>query len=284
MTKVDQFESVFRSASKAVFHLQPLQLKKILLVTDLDDYGAKSFESLVRSFLSVLPSDAEWVVVHGKDFTTIKDLLEVVESHRADLIVTYRHLHSQGWRWALSLGEHLDVLTQATSSPVLVLPHPGAERQAEHALIDTNSVMVMTDHLTGDDRLVSFGAYFTEPKGTLILSHVEDEATVLRYVDVISKIPSIDTEKAEAELRKRLLKEPYDYIQSCRKGLQKDRPSLSIEPLVRFGHHLKEYDKMIQKHELDLLVMNTKHEDQLAMNGLVYPLAVELRQIPLLML
>ena len=35
---------------------------------------------------------------------------------------------------------------------------------------------------------------------------------------------------------------------------------------------------------VDLLVMNTKDEDQLAMHGLAYPLAVELRQIPLLML
>jgi hypothetical protein len=30
--------------------------------------------------------------------------------------------------------------------------------------------------------------------------------------------------------------------------------------------------------------MNTKDEDQLAMHGLAYPLAVELRDIPLLML
>lgn len=30
--------------------------------------------------------------------------------------------------------------------------------------------------------------------------------------------------------------------------------------------------------------MNTKDEDQLAMHGLAYPLAVELREIPLLML
>jgi hypothetical protein len=30
--------------------------------------------------------------------------------------------------------------------------------------------------------------------------------------------------------------------------------------------------------------MNTKDEDQLAMHGLAYPLAIELRTIPLLML
>jgi hypothetical protein len=35
---------------------------------------------------------------------------------------------------------------------------------------------------------------------------------------------------------------------------------------------------------VDLLVMNTKDEDHSAMHGLAYPLAVELRGTPLLML
>ena len=51
-----------------------------------------------------------------------------------------------------------------------------------------------------------------------------------------------------------------------------------------FGHHLFEYRRLIEQHEVDLLVLNTKDEDQLAMHGIAYALAVELRQIPLLML
>ena len=39
-----------------------------------------------------------------------------------------------------------------------------------------------------------------------------------------------------------------------------------------------------KEHGVDLVVLNTKDEDQLAMHGLAYPLAIELRQIPLLML
>jgi len=37
-------------------------------------------------------------------------------------------------------------------------------------------------------------------------------------------------------------------------------------------------------HEIDLLVMHTKTDDHLAMHGAAYPLAVELRQIPILMI
>ena len=38
------------------------------------------------------------------------------------------------------------------------------------------------------------------------------------------------------------------------------------------------------QHEADLLVMHTKDEDQLAMHGLAYPLAIEVRTVPLLLL
>ena len=51
-----------------------------------------------------------------------------------------------------------------------------------------------------------------------------------------------------------------------------------------FGHHLAEYKRLIEQQEVDLLVLNTKDENQLAMHGMAYALAVELRQIPLLML
>ncbi len=80
------------------------------------------------------------------------------------------------------------------------------------------------------------------------------------------------------------MKDPADYIESCRIGLSKSAPSLEVESLVTSGHHLHEHRRLIEEHDVDLLVMNTKDEDQLAMHGLAYPLAIELRTIPLLML
>ncbi len=116
------------------------------------------------------------------------------------------------------------------------------------------------------------------------LTHVEDEATFGRYMDVISKIPTIDTDEARESVREQLLKEPQDYIDSCVEVLGKAGASVTVEHLVVFGHHLSEYKRLIEQHEVDLLVLNTKDEDQLAMHGIAYALAVELRQIPLLML
>jgi hypothetical protein len=50
------------------------------------------------------------------------------------------------------------------------------------------------------------------------------------------------------------------------------------------GHHVSDCREIIDQHAIDLVVMNTKDEDQLAMHGLAYPLAIELRDLPLLLL
>jgi hypothetical protein len=50
------------------------------------------------------------------------------------------------------------------------------------------------------------------------------------------------------------------------------------------GHRIAEYRRLITEHEVDLLVMNTRDDDQLAMHGLAYPLAIGLRETPLLLL
>ena len=50
------------------------------------------------------------------------------------------------------------------------------------------------------------------------------------------------------------------------------------------GHHVADCRELAQANDVDLIVMNTKDEEQLAMHGLAYPLAIELRDIPLLLL
>ncbi len=50
------------------------------------------------------------------------------------------------------------------------------------------------------------------------------------------------------------------------------------------GNHLRDYRRLIEEHKVDLLVMNTKDDEQLAMHGLAYPLTVELRNTPMLLL
>ncbi len=285
MTNVDQFESFFKSATKTSFAYRDIEIRKVLLVTDLEEEPAQQLSDQVRNFLTVLDEDdsVNWRTVQGDEFQTVKELLDLVETEDPDLICAYRHLHSQAWRWPYSLGEELDVLTQITSSPVLILPHPQAQ-PLDEILKGTGSVMAITNHLTGDHRLVNFAVRFTEEKGTLFLTHIEDESVFKSYIEVISKIPTITTETAEEEILRQLLKEPHDYIRSCSDILQAKGLALQVQEIVTLGHHIADLTRLVEEHQVDLLVLHAKDEDQAAMHGLAYSLAVELRKIPLLML
>ncbi len=287
MTNVDQFESMFRSAAKELYQYEHIAIPNFLIIADFEQAEAYAWSEQVKSFLSVLNDESEsvvWSVIAGGEFNSIEELLAIVEEKSPDMICTYRHLHSNQWQQPYSLGDYIEVLTQATDIPVMVLPHPKAKRASAHALKDTNVVMAITDHITGDNRLVNYAIRFTEQNGVMFLTHVEDQSSFDRYIDAISKIPTLDTDLARNEILKQLLKEPLDFILSCRDGVFEHRSSIHIEEIVTMGHQLSTYKELVQEHQVDLLVMNTKDADQLAMHGMAYPLAVELREIPLLML
>ncbi len=286
MTTIDQFESVFKAAAKTVFKHTSIDFRKILVVTDELGRDVKTFGDKVRSFLKVLGDRRNliWRDVSGDEFQTVENLLHLVLNEAPDLICTYRNLHSTAWRWPYSLGSHLDVLTQHTVVPVMVLPHPQVGRARDHAIQNTDSVMAITSHLLGDQTLVNYAVEFTQWDGTLHLTNIEDSDTFERYMDSISKIPSIDTESAREEIAKKLLDEAHDYVRSCREVLEKEKVSIRIKEIVTMGTRVEEYKKLIQDHKVDLLVMHTKDQDQLAVHGMAYPLAVELREIPILLI
>lgn len=285
MTKLNTFESVFRAADKPVFAYESIRVDRILLVTDMARGAAAALVPRLREFLAAVDDGrGDWTVLGADDFDNVKSLLDRVEDSQPDLIVTWRHLRSDAWRWPFSLGEYLDVLIQATTTPVLILPHPDAGRALPHTVENTDRVMAMTDHLAGDSRIVNYALAFTHAGGTCWLTHVESEHDYQRYMEVIAKIPAIETEDARAAIRAQLLKEPHDFIRRCKAAIEAEGLPLRIEEIIAMGHRLSEYRELIEEHEADLLVLYGKDHDQLAMHGRTYPLAVELRQIPLLML
>lgn len=285
MTNLNTFESVFKSADKPVFEYQPVTVDRVLLVTDLTADEAGAMVPQLRKFLAAVDDGhCDWKALGAADFDNVKALLDQVEAYRPDLIISWRHLQSDAWKWPFSLGEYLDVLVQATTSPVIILPHPDAGHALPHSIQDTDRVMAMTDHLAGDSRLVNAALAFTHAGGQCWLTHVESDHDFERYIEVIAKIPSIDTEDARETIKAQLLKEPRDFIGRCREVVEARKLPITIEELVTTGHRMSEYRQLIEAQKIDLLVMYARNEGQLAMHGRTYPLAVELRQIPLLML
>jgi hypothetical protein len=230
---------------------------------------------------TLLTKAIQWHTVNGDEHRSVSDLLNQVEAVQPDLICTFRNLHAPATDYPYSLGVYLDVLSQTTSMPVLVLPSPHRDSSIPTS---TSTVMAIADKLTGDNKLVSYAARLTTPEGRLLLTHVEDQSVFNRYINVISKIPSIDTDSARAAIKEQLLAEPRDYSRTCMRGIAAAELPISVEEIITFGHSLKDYQLLLSQHDVDLLVLNTKNEDQLAMNGLAYPLCVEQRDTPILML
>jgi hypothetical protein len=148
----------------------------------------------------------------------------------------------------------------------------------------TEHVMALSDEMVGQDRLVSYAAEMTAENGTLILAHVEDEAVFNRYIDAIGKIPTIDTDVARQTILERLLQDSADYIRSCGAVLAAQQFRGEVEAVTQTGHRIELCLNMVDEGAVDLLVLNTKDVEQMAMHGMAYPLAVQLRKIPLLLL
>jgi hypothetical protein len=283
MTNIDQFESIFKKADKPQFQLEEVDLDELMVVTDDDQTQTGKFADQVADFLdkTLLEKQITWHKVSGDQHTSVNDLLLQIARVKPDLICTYRNLHAPASDYPYSLGVYIDVLSQVTEMPVLVLPSPNRSATIPTS---TKNVMAIADHLTGDHHLVSYAARLTTKNGTLLLTHVEDEAVFEQYMSVISKIPSIDTEPAREAILKQLLEEPHDYIGSCSEVLAEAGLPIRVEEIVTLGHSLRDYQRLVEEHNVDLLVLNTKQEDQLAMHGVAYPLCVELRDTPILML
>jgi len=286
MSTVDQFESVFKAAAKTTYMHETPSLGKVLLVTDMEESDGALYLNSVRQYFekTLLPDETNWEVLSKNEFQTVKDLLGKVEEHRPDILITYRNLRSESWRWPYSLGEHLDVLTQITTTPVLVLPHPDRDDASEFLSKTPENVMAVSGHMCGEGTLIKYASAFTPKGGKLLLSHIEDKVTLDRYLDAIEKIPDIDSEVARETLLARLLNDAKDFSESAREGLKQAGLDISVECMAQLGSRLEDYRKLIEEGQVDLLVMHAKEDDQLAMHGMAHPLAVELRSVPILLL
>lgn len=281
MTNIDEFESIFRRAERDPFTYQPLDVADVVLLTDRDRDFAADAADAVKRFLPTL-GDSKFELVTGDRFGTVRDVLNVLEDNRPDLIVTFRHLQEGMLVPQHSLGVYLDVLTQVIDSPVLVLPGTSAEPQIPQDLAD--SVLVLTDHIRGDARLVSSAAALAPADATLHLAHVEDDLVFQRYLATIDRIPELNSDAAREHLEATLLGDARQYMEAAIVGLENAGvPHQTALHVVR-GHRLKTFQALMTESNADLCVFNTKDDEQLAMHGMAYAVAVETTDRSLLLL
>ena len=80
------------------------------------------------------------------------------------------------------------------------------------------------------------------------------------------------------------MQEAGNVIETCLTELRKERNDITFHSSISRGHRLNEYRHLVESHDVDLLVINTKDDEQLAMHGMAYALSVELIDRTLLLL
>jgi hypothetical protein len=282
--KLDDFEAVFKSSVKERFRLDAPAIRKVLHVTDLSAEDAAAVDDKIKRYLACIEPDAmTWRTTTAADHRVIPELMALIEADPPDLIVAYRHLMADSKALDHSLGATVDTLTQATEIPVLLMPLP-SRSDFDDRVGELASVLVVTDHITGDDRLVNWAVRLCPSGGQLYLAHVEDDVTYRRYMEIIEMIPDANTETTVRRITDKLLGRPADYIQSTIEALAEAGITERVTPIVKMGHAISDYRQIIVDNDVDLIVLNTKDEDQLAMHGMAYAIAVELQDRPLLLL
>ncbi len=100
----------------------------------------------------------------------------------------------------------------------------------------------------------------------------------------ISRIPEINSDDARVLIENQLLQDAQEFINGCSDVINAEGPGINLRSHVGRGHHLMDYRKLINDNDVDLLVLNTKDDDQLAMHGRAYSLSVELTDVSMLLL
>ena len=278
LEQIDEFESLFRRSEREAFVFVDVPIDSVALVTG--DSSNEVVAGELKRFLPRIGDATSWHTLGSSEFGNVAELLERLAAQQFDLLVTRRHLGEEALSPQHSLGVFLDELTQRTSIPVLVLP--GTARLPQQ--LPTEPCRRVADHISGDHRLINYGVRMCSEGGSLWLCHVEDDMVLGRFVDAIERIPEIATEPGATLLEAQLLKEAEDFIASCIATLEETGPDVSLNSHVGIGHHVREYRRLVDEHEIDLLVANTKDDDQLAMHGMAYSLSIELVDVPLLLL
>lgn len=280
---IDEFESIFRRSERELLQYVEVPIQAVTVISDQNQEVAAGTIETMKKFVPRLEGVSNWRTICGNDFRTVAELLERLDQEQTDLVVTHRHLHEQSFVPRHSLGVYLDVLTQTTAFPVFVLPGAAASPSSVAERI-CDRVMVVADHISGDNRLINYGARMCRTGGSMWLCHVEDDRVFQRYMEAISRIPEIDSDDARVLIENQLLKDAQEFVDGCVQIIQESGPNISVRSHVGRGHHLQDYQSLIKDNDVDLLVVNTKDDDQLAMHGRAYSLSVELTDVSMLLL
>jgi hypothetical protein len=285
MRDLGEFESVFKRALRDEYLYERIEIRTILLITDLDGPELDQYRERVQTYLDpeFARDSYQLTSLSRQDWSNWTDLRHHLNDHEPDLVITYRLLRVAHEEIVTSLGVYVDSITQVTDYPVLLMPNPRLKGH-ESAPKELGTVLVATEHMYADHSLVNYGVRFTPEDHKLMLCHVEDQDTFDYFMKAIEKIPELDNEIAREKLAEQMVAMPKHYAEAVEQEIKTHQKPIQLESVIGFGHLITNYRDLIAREPVSLLVFTTKDDTQLAMHSLGYSLAVEFRNMPVLLI
>lgn len=276
MVTVDEFESQFRRSAKEHFVYEQIAFDRVTFLVD-DDFVRDDAQSFVEEWLG--RQDIQFAVVRISPQKPVSEVMREVLSTEPDLVVSYRLLgHTK--EPSHSLGTYIDEASQVLAKPLCLLPAKFSRSSSRRP----ECVLVLSESIVGDSTLVNCGVALVPKVGTLVLADLVDGNAFDNYMDLISKCSFIDTDIARAELADLLMRLASEFESGCIDRLAQEFSSLKLEQFVGFARTVNDYKALLEKYEVELLLFSGKDNNQTAMSALGYALAVEVTDIPLVLL
>lgn len=274
----DEFSSIFRRSMVPQFQFDTWKVSSACLIVDQNSTNSQSVIERLKTFSPALAEAHEWKTIQVDKSSTVESVEQQLAASLPDLIVTWRHLCETQMHPHHSLGVYVDVLTQVVPRPILLLPGE-CSQGAEKLPPKCQNILIATDHAIQESRLIHQAVAMGGKEASIILGHVEDDLSYQRYLQAIERIPEINTEIAAEKLLSQLLHDADRFGVHVAEQLAEQYPDLTLKTETMLGHRVQTFRKLVESQQTDLLVMNTKDQDQLAMHGLAYSLSIELRDI-----
>ena len=290
--RLDEFESVFRSAIKPTYTLRRPPLADVVLLADVPAAGLDALSAAARTVIADAATDApsRWRVIEADRDLGLQELLTDLRGRPLDLLITHRHVLSHWRNTPHAIGSALAVLAQSLQVPILMLPSPDTPELLPRK--PPARALVTTRRLTDDSDLVDWALHLTGDDGTVVLAHVEDSGLCGRYLDAIGRIQGIHTELARQKLPEKLLQLSRDYIASVMSQMREHGVRETLHSEVRLGDPMTEFAMMIERHQVELLVgAALEQSSQVSVgapshrppvNGRTFALAAEFSHVPVL--
>ena len=110
MSKIDHFESAFRSSIRIQYQPRAFPIRDILVVTDLSAEEDVEFLTQLEPLFSGVTPPPRLTLLPKEQSESLPDLIAEVKSQNPDLICTYRNIHTDHGQYPYTIGDHVEVL------------------------------------------------------------------------------------------------------------------------------------------------------------------------------